>query len=312
MQIRAVRCAFGWLILTLISLQIAAYGEVLKVNCGRTNEAFDLSSVGSALKVLQDSESREPSTIMVSGDCKENIVIRGIDRLSLKAVDGASITDASDGRSDVVDVIDSQSASISGFTINGGSVGIACLLDSLCRLSGNTIQGAAGHGVLVNAARATLQGDTMQDNADRGLSVILGSSVLTFDITVKNNGDGIVLNTASHVTAFRTTIRDNRRSGATATNNSTLRCIPCTITANGSDGVRLEQSSIASFDVVASSITGNGGSGVRLSDLSFAAFGTGSVVTGNGGPKDVFCGPQFSATRGALNIGGGTTNCSEP
>ena len=62
------------------------------------------------------------------------------------------------------------------------------------------------------------------------------------------------------------------------------------------------------------SITGNGGAGVRLGDLSFSFFDAGNV-TGNLGGTDVVCGPQFSATRGALpasNIGGGTTNCSEP
>lgn len=309
MQIRAAMCTFGLLILTLISLPIAAYGETLTVNCGQTE---GLSSVGSALKIVQESGSKEPSTIMVSGDCKENIVIQGIDRLSLIAVDGASITDASNGSLDVIDIIDSQSVSISGFTINGGSVGIQCFEESLCRLKGNTIQGAAIHGVQVMWARAELEGDTIQANADRGLSVILGSSVLTFKTTLKNNGDGIVLNTASHVTASRTTIQDNRRFGAVASNNSTLRCISCTITANSSEGVRVQQSSNASFDVVASSITANGGSGVHLTDLSFAAFSSGTVVTGNGGPKDVFCGPQFSATRGALDVGGGTTNCVEP
>jgi hypothetical protein len=60
-------------------------------------------------------------------------------------------------------------------------------------------------------------------------------------------------------------------------------------------------------------ITGNGAPGAGIEDLSFADFAPGNVITGNASPFDVACLPQFSATRGALtNVGGGSTNCTEP
>jgi hypothetical protein len=63
------------------------------------------------------------------------------------------------------------------------------------------------------------------------------------------------------------------------------------------------------------SISSNGNQGVHVGDQSFASFPDdgSAVVTGNLGGTDVVCSGQFPATRGALtNIGGGTTNCTEP
>ncbi|HEY0723030.1 MAG TPA: hypothetical protein VGD41_03355, partial [Pyrinomonadaceae bacterium] len=60
-----------------------------------------------------------------------------------------------------------------------------------------------------------------------------------------------------------------------------------------------------------SAITNNGQVGVLIDDLSMVTF-SGDAVTGSGGGTDVVCNPQFSATRGTADIGGGTTNCVEP
>src|ERR1700745_2755640 len=71
----------------------------LYVNCGGR---VGLSSIGAALKQLQYSEGHGPSTINVSGACHENVLIQSVDRLTLNAVNGASITDASGGNLDVI------------------------------------------------------------------------------------------------------------------------------------------------------------------------------------------------------------------
>ena len=69
-------------------------------------------------------------------------------------------------------------------------------------------------------------------------------------------------------------------------------------------------------DTTGTLITRNGGNGVMINDLSFASFeGPGNNISGNTTQPDVVCNPQFSAERRALptsNIGGGTTNCTEP
>ena len=94
-----------------------------------------------------------------------------------------------------------------------------------------------------------------------------------------------------------------------------------TVTGNGGNGINVIGHSTLQLGFggngnggPGSSITNNSGAGIMVKDLSFANFldGVTNVVTGNGGAKDVICNPQFPATRGVTNIGGGTTNCIEP
>ena len=61
----------------------------LYVNCSGNGP---LTSIGAALKAVQFAG---PSTINVSGACHENVVIRSLDRLTLNAINGASVLDAS-------------------------------------------------------------------------------------------------------------------------------------------------------------------------------------------------------------------------
>lgn len=294
----------------LLLFVAAAQAETLRVNC---NSKKGLTHISQAINILQDDASHGSSTILVSGTCNENVVIQSLDNLTLTAQGGASINDSSGGNADVIDIGDSRRVSISGFTINGGSNGVVCFDASLCRFSGNTVQGSANYGVVVNESQATFNGDTLQNNGGRGLSVIDRGMADAFGITVQGNGDGIVLNSGAYVVIGNSTIQNNQRFGILAANHSTVRCLPCTIANNSNDGVRLQKDSEGHFDFGGNTITGNAGAGVTLLDLSFGSFDPGDVVTGNLGGTDVVCNPQFSATRGALtNIGGGTTNCTEP
>ena len=69
-------------------------------------------------------------------------MIQSMDRLTLITKNGASITDRSNGTLAVVDIEDSHSVTLQGFTINGGDGGVLCSTASVCYLTGNTIQGA--------------------------------------------------------------------------------------------------------------------------------------------------------------------------
>src|SRR5262245_21080929 len=99
--------------MALLVAATTANAVTLRVNCG---EHTGLTSIGAALKALQYSESRAPATINISGACKENLLIQSFDRLTLNGLPGASVTDASGGTSDVIDVADSQSVSINNLT----------------------------------------------------------------------------------------------------------------------------------------------------------------------------------------------------
>jgi hypothetical protein len=303
-----LRC-FLW---SLILLPVITHAETLRVNCDSDK---GLSRISKAINLLQKSGSEGPNTILVSGNCRENVVIQGMDNLTLTAQNGASISDRSQGNADVLDIVDSRRVSLNGFTINGGANGVVCAGASLCRFSGNTVEGSLNYGVIVANSEATLSGDTLQDHADRGLSIINGGQADADAITVQRNGDGIFLNTRGTLVLSNSTVQGNQNRGIVATTSSTIRLLASVVTANAGDGVRLQQSSQARFDNFAgtNSITNNGGPGVDLFDLSFAYFDINGVVTGNGGGTDVVCNPQFSATRGALtNLGGGSTNCVEP
>jgi hypothetical protein len=286
----------------------------LYVNCGaRTG----LTSIGAALKALRYSEGQGPSTINVSGACHENVVIQSLDRLTLNAVNGASVSDASGGKLDVIDIFDSRDLAINGFSINAGSDGVSgangigCFDWSSCRLSGNVIQGAgSGAGFQVAAASlATLDGDTLQNN-NFGLQVLSGSKVRLGvtgrTITARNNGRGIDMRRGAFA-FLQANIENSSDAGVAVQVQSTIELVSSSITGSGGVGAFASESSFARFQV--SNISGNAGSGVVYSDLSMGDFRA-TTVSGNGA-TDVVCNPQYSATRGTATIGG-TTNCVEP
>ena len=299
----------------LLVVGSAADATTLFVNCGGKGP---LTSIGAALKVLQGGLAAGPTTINVSGACHENVVIQSIDRLTLNAVGGASITDASGGALDVIDIFDSRDVAINRFTINAGSNGsgtngVGCGDSSLCRLSGNVIQGAAsGAGFSIfQQSQGTIDGDTLQNN-DIGLLVLSGSKLRqgadrTFVARANHRGIDLRRGAFAYVGAV---VENNSDVGVIVRFQSTLEITGGSISGNGNVGAVVREGSFARF--TATTISGNAGGGVTYSDLSMGDF-VGSIVTGNGGQTDVLCNPQYSATRGALtDTGGGTTNCVEP
>jgi len=305
-----------YVLLTLVAICAGterAQTANLNVNCDKKE------TIRKALRLLAATNPQGPNTIVVSGTCKENIVVQSLDRLTLLTKSGASIRDRSKGTLAVLDIEDARSVTVQGLAIQGGDTGVFCGNASVCYLTANTIQSAVGQqGVGVsNGARAFLTGNLIQNNTQRGLTVNEGSQVFSSSDTFQNNVDAaMVANSGAYVSAVGTIVQNNGSDGASgvvATDRSTMRLISCTITGSGGDGVTVFRSSEVRFDnyLGPTTVTGNGGAGVSVADLSFALFGP-STITGNAG-GDVLCTPQFSATRGALtNIGGGTTNCVEP
>jgi hypothetical protein len=290
----------------LLLLGSTAQGATLFVNCGAK---VGLTSINAALKTLQYAEFHGPVTINVSGACHENIAIQSMDRLTLNAAPGASINDPSGGTLDVIDIADSRDVSVNNFTINGGVYGINCLDRSLCRLNGNTVQGANTSGVGVFFSQSDVNGGVVRNNA-AGLNVFNGSAVKVQGVMVQNNGTGIEVRTDSFLNTD-STISGNSGSGVFAHFNATVHCLGCTVSNNGDHGVIIRQNSTVRF--AGATVTGNVGGGVLLSEESSTFFGNGGNVTANTGGLDVTCGASATSAKLATrNINGGKTNCVEP
>ena len=303
-------CAIA--LLLLISLGASAQAATLSVNCGGT---YGLTSINAALKALQNSqEFHGPATINVSGACHESVFIGSMDRLTLNAVNGASITAAA-GAGEVFSIYDSRGISINNFTINGGGTAnaIGCYNLSVCRLSGNTVQGAS-IGIVAEQAQIDISGGTVRNN-ETGLAIIRGSTARATDTTIQNNSLGIAVRFGSSLET-NVTVTNNTGGGADLATNGTLRCEGCQFTGNaGGSAVLMRRNSSATF-LGGYAITGNTSGGVLITEESSAFFASGGTVAGNTGGLgglDVFCSASFTTGKGATtNIGGGTTNCVEP
>jgi hypothetical protein len=229
-----------------------------------------------------------------------------MDRLTLITKDGASITDRSNGTLPVVDIKDSHSVTMQGFTINGGAGGVQCGSASVCYLTGNTIQDAVGVGVAVSGgSHAFLESNVIQNNGASGSVVSDFSQMFSSnDVFQGNPAEGVDVRSA-YFSASNSSFLHNTigvRAGA-----SIVQLSGGSITGSGEDGMILRGNSTAGF--FGPTITGNGGNGVHLEDGSFAGF-VAANITGNLSGTDVDCAPQFPITR-FVERTGGITKCVE-
>lgn len=257
--------------------------------------------IGQALRLLASANPHGPNTVTVSGNCRTNFVVQGMDRLTLAAKNGATLTDRSGGTLAVVDIEDSHSVSVQGFTISGF---VQCGTASVCYLTGNTIQ-AGGVGV-GGGSHAFLESNVIQDGG--GSNVSDGSQMFSSnDIFQGNGGPGIALSSGTYFEATNTSFLNNGIGILAAASN--LLFHGGTISGSIGNGMTI----LAGTTVVfrdATTITGNGGIGVHLEDASFAGFQS-ATVTGNLSGLDVDCAPQFTITH-FVGRTGGVTNCIEP
>lgn len=283
-----------------------AQAENLGVNCDKHE------SIRRALRLLATSNPQGPNKITVSGSCKGNFVIQGMDRLTLITKTGASITDRSNGTLAVVDIEDSRSVTVQGFTINGGAQGILCNTASVCYLTGNKfqgpgdVQGPGRFGVdVLRGSRAFLESNVIQNWA-RGVFINGSAEVFSSnDVFQGNGGSGIAVLNRSYFESLNSSL-DNNGVGIEA-GGSGVFLGGGTVSGNSSDGVRVLAASEAIFS--GPTITANGGVGVQVVDGSFAAFLAASI-TGNLNGLDVDCEPQFPIAR-LVDRTGGITNCVE-
>jgi hypothetical protein len=313
----------------LLLLGSAARAGTLWVNCGGKG---GLNSIGAALKLLQNSESHGPTTINVSGACHENLLIKDQDLLTIAGSNKASITDASGGTADVVDIRNSR-VTISGMTIDGLSGlnfdAVDCEQISQCTLIGNTIQGGADVVGVYNLSSALIVGGVIQNGTSDG--IFASGDVVAAGVAIQGNPVGVVVRNGSRtkvraadpasdqILAITPSTVANNNAGILVTQGAEFSCTGCIVENNTGDGIHIDVSAAATIQAaflgngstIPPAVTRNSGNGVYVGDLSSAIFKGASTVTGNGQPE-VSCNSPTSVTRGALAAAGGAanTNCT--
>jgi hypothetical protein len=270
------------------------------VNCDRNER------INKTLRLVAMANPQGPNRITVTGSCKGTVKIRSMDRLTLITKNGASITDRSNGTLAVVDIEDSHSVTVQGFTINGGAQGILCGTASVCYLTGNTIQGPGHFGVnVVKGAQAFLESNVIQ-NWGRGAFIIGAQVFSSNDVFQGNGGSGIAVLVGAYFESVNSTFNNN--GDGIEAGGSRLILMGGTISNNSGIGIKMLGSASVAFQ--GPTITGNGGVGVHLEDGAFAGF-LAANITGNLSGLDVDCEPQFPITR-FIDRTGAITNCVEP
>jgi hypothetical protein len=294
------------LLLIVSAATSTVYAAPIKVDCGKGG------SINSTLASLTSSGNTRGVTILVTGTCRENIVIAAFDNLALQASPISTIQDQTNGSQPVVVIFNSNNVALVGFTINGGSSGVDCAPDSFCQLYLNRIQ-QSYEGVRFASSHGIVSSNNISNSGYSGISVLEGASVSTTSNTISGSGlAGMLVGYGSTLTAVSDIVQNNL-TGVQVIQKSALRATDLTITGNRGDGVLLLSGSTAAFQQsnIGNVITGNSGNGASVNDLSFAEFDDTNNVSGNLTQPDVACNPQYSATRGAGTVGG-TTNCTEP
>ncbi len=169
---------------------------------------------------------------------------------------------------------------------------------------------------------STIQNNGTADNGSIGVNVQNGSHLALLGVTIQDHdfGDGVSVGFGSLLRVFNSTITGNAGNGISVT-SAIVRLLgsfgPNSVTNNGGNGVNLAFTSTMQAGAGGPlNITGNTGHGVFVGHLSFVRLGGTRTITGNASP-DVNCSASTAKTSGvgdstSPNLGGGTTNCTEP
>ena len=331
------RLRIGTYLLATTALVIAvatADAATLSVHCGGSN---GLTTIGAALRALRGESAGGPNTINVSGACLENVLIQNMDRLTIAGANRASITDASRGAADVVDIRNSN-VTITGMTIDGKAGvtfdAVDCEQGSRCTLIDNTIEGDADAVGVYVLSSALIIGGTLQNTTSSGIWAG-GGDVVAVGVLISGAPLGIgVVNGSRLATGIAdpavhpvaritpTTVVNSGGAGVWVTQGAQFRCGGCVIRNNSGDGIDADVSAAITVQPgyllngtsILPSISNNTGVGVMLGDLTSGSFrgpASAVTVTGNAQP-DIVCNSALAVSRRALVAAGGPghTNCS--
>jgi parallel beta-helix repeat protein len=243
--------------------------------------------------------------VLVHGTCQENILIQAeLQRITVDGQSKATIN-AADTRQPAIQVL-GREITIKGFTVTGGSFGIAINRGATAVIDTNTIQNAALIGLEVSQnSFARIINNTIQHSRLHGIAVLGSSSVhigvlSTTDkvpqpnVIQNNGGDGIEVLRASTARIIGNTLSGNRRHGLTVQQASHADVAGNAFNGNGQHGIRvvgnsgvnLADSAMRLFVQPNTTTAPNGGVGIRC---EVGAYMEGSIgnLSGSSGVKDV-------------------------
>ena len=228
-----------------------------------------LSSVAEAATIEVDCSSaslqaainkaKPGDTLLVSGTCKENLVIyEEVARLTLNGQGKATIEGPDTSKPTVQ--VRGRGITIKGFTVTGGGSGIAVGFSGTAVIDSNTIQSTGRRGISVTThSLVRIGNNTIQNNPREGISVAGNSFALI----------GLLVPGAREPSP--NIIQNNGRYGIRVARSSAARIAGNTISNNKRDGVWVTQGSNA--DIGNNTIDGNGRSGIFVIRNSNATLG---------------------------------------
>jgi nitrous oxidase accessory protein NosD len=245
--------------------------------------------------------------ILVQGTCRENLLIQSeVQRLTLDG-QGKTTIDAPEARRPAIQVL-GREVTIKGFTVTGGTFGIAINRGATGTIEHNIVRNAAISGLEVSHnGFARIVDNTVERNQQHGI-LILGSA--SVHIGVIGTDDQ---NPRPNV------VKDNKGDGIQVLRASTARVIGNTISGNGGNGLTVQQASHA--DVAGNVFDGNarhgihvfGNSGVNLADSAMLLFTRPNTTTTANGAFGIQCerGAYIEGSMGALTGKRGAKDVSD-
>ena len=188
--------------------------------------------------------------VLVQGTCQENILLQAqLQHITLDGQHKATIK-APDPSQPAIQIL-GREITIKGFTIIGGSFGVAVNRGATAVIDANTIQNAANTGLEVSQnSFARIINNTIEHSGQNGIFVLGSSSA---HIGVLSTGDTV---------PQPNVIQNNGGDGIQVLRASTARIIGNTLSGNQHNGLMVQQASHA--DVAGNTFNRNGLHGIRV------------------------------------------------
>ena len=247
-----------------------------------------------------------PSTIVVTGTCNQNIVIRK-DDVTLQG----GIYVGPDPNQDTISVQGARRVSIKGATVGGARHGVVALQGASLTIESSTIQANSQIGVVsVYGSSITVNLSTIQNNGLQGVVAADNSALILTNSTVTNNGStGVVVVRSSSArigvnlssVPGPNVIKNNGGSGVYVGRSSHALIDGNTIESNSSSGISVEG---ASATVTNNIIRANQGKGISVSSSGNARIGVTDrdQPQGNTIESNVYDGIQISNSANAYML----------